>query len=268
MPAIDLTNLIIQSTNLQNLFEQPDAFLHQLADILEFYTNRTLRLNPVTLKSDLPTYRTPRPVIHQIESDLEKLGDQKPEAAVNLVLALWKASYYEARILAAFLLGTIPPNSAMTILSGLPEWLYETKDQEVKNALLSAALARLRKENPRVLLLLISEWLQSPGPKTQTWGLHAFVPLIKLLGYDDLPQIFNILRPAIESVSTTTQTDIQSCISTLYTISPSEAIHYISEIFQQTSDQKKRLNYLRLFRGFPTVMQKELDFTIKNTAAK
>jgi hypothetical protein len=268
MPAIDLTNLKFQSANLLNFFDQPDQFLHQLADLLESYTNQTLRINLVSLKSDLPSYRTPRPVMHQIESDLEKLGEQYPDEVVNLVLALWKASYYEARILAAFLLGTIPPNSAMTILSGLPEWLYETKDQEVKKALLTSALARLRKENPRVLLMLISEWLQSPGPKTQTWGLHAFVPLIKLLGYDDLPQLFKILRPAIETVSTTTQTDIQSCLSTLYSISPSETIHYISEIFQQNYDQRRRLNYLRLFRGLPTEMQKELDFFIKSNAIK
>lgn len=258
MPAIDLTKLKEHSSQLISLFDQPDAFIHQLADILEIYSNRTLRLNSATIKSDLPSYKTPQPVILQIEKDLAKLGEASPGEAVNLVLALWNASFYETRILAAFLLGTIPPSFAMSVLTGLPGWLYETKDLDVKNALLTSALTRLRNENPRVLLMLITDWLRSPGPKTQTWGLHAFIPLIKLLGYDDLPQLFVILRPAVESVSPTTQTDIQLCLETLYSISPAETMHFVNEIIESVEDRRIIQKFLRLFRNFPPEMQKDL----------
>jgi hypothetical protein len=264
MPAIDLTRLKKQSDKLVDLFDQPDAFLHQLEEILEYYTNRTLRVSQVIKKSNLSTYNTPRPVLLQIENAIEKLADEKPNAVVNLTNALWQASFYETHLLSAFLLGTIPPETAMSLLTRLPERLYETRDQGIKNALLTCALARLRRENPQILMMLISEWLNAPGPKTQTWGLHAFIPLMQQLGYDDLPQIFEILRPAIEAVSPSTQTDIQACINALYPISPVETIHYLTEILQETKNSQVIRTFLRFLRGFPPEMQKELSTIIKN----
>lgn len=263
MPAIELTRLKIQSAKLINLFDQPSDFIMHLKTVLEYYKNRTLRVNPVTVAFNLPSYQTPRPVMMQIEKDLEKLGEQFPSAAIDLVTSLWNASFYESRLLSAFILGTIPPRAAMSVLTNLPEWLYETKDQGIKNALLTTGLARLRKENPQTLLLLISEWLRAPGQKTQTWGLHAFIPLIEVLGFNDLPQFFEVLRPTIKAVSPDTQTDIQACIRKLYLISPAETVHYISEIIDQMSNSKKITEFLRLFRGFPPAMQKELDAEIK-----
>ena len=263
MPAIDLTRLKMQSAKLINLYDRPIDFLHHLENVLEYYRNRTLRVDPVSIKSDLPSYQTPRPVIQQIENDLEKLGEQSPSAAVELVISLWNASIFESRLLSAFILGTIPPSAAMSVLTNLPDWLYETRDQNIKNALLTSALARLRKENPRILLMLISEWLQAPGQKTQTWGLHAFIPLIELLGYNDLPQFFEVLRPTIEAVSPNTQNDIQACIRKLYSISSAETVHYISEIINRMKGSTNIREFLRLIRGFPSEMQKELDTEIK-----
>jgi len=258
MPAINLTKLKQQSAELVNLFDRPDAFLKQFKEILEFYTNRTLRINQVIQRSNLPTYNIPRPVLFQIENAIEKLGDQFPEAAINLTKSLWEAYYYEAQLLSAFILGTIPPALAMSLLTSLPEKLYETKDQGIKNALLTSSLARLRNENPQTLMLLIKEWLNAPGPKTQTWGLFAFLPLVQQLGYDDLPQVFEILRPAIAGVTPITQTDIQACINTTYRISPVETIHYLTDIFQNTKDQQALRMFMRIIRGLPAEAQKNL----------
>ena len=264
MPAIDLTKLKKQSAELVILFDQPDAFLKQFKEILQFYTNRTLRVNQVVQRPNLPTYNTPRPVLFQIENAIEKMGDKYPEAAINLTKSLWDASFYEAQLLSAFILGTISPALTISLLSSLPEKLYETKDQGVKNALLTSSLARLRIENPQTLMLLIKEWLNAPGPKTQTWGLFAFLPLVQQLGYDDLPQVFEILRPAIESVTPTTQTDIQACINTTYRISPVETIHYLTDIIQGTKDPQILRIFMRIIRNLPNDAQKKLGSIIKN----
>jgi len=264
MPAIDLTKLKQKSSELVILFDQPDAFLKQFKEILELYTNRTLRVNQAIQRSNLPAYNTPRPVLFQIENAIEKLGDQYPEAAITLTKTLWDASFYEAQLLSAFILGTIPPALTISLLTSLPKKLYETKDQGVKDALLTSSLARLRNENPQTLMLLIKEWLNAPGPKTQTWGLFAFLPLVQQLGYDDLPQVFEILRPAIEGVTPATQTDIQACIKTTYRISPVETIHYLTDIIQDTKDQQVLRIFLRIIRSLPNDAQKKLGSTIKN----
>jgi hypothetical protein len=264
MPAIDLTKLKQQSAELVLFYDQPDTFLKQFKDILEFYTNRTLRVNQVIQKSNLPTYNTPRPVLFQIENAIEKLGDQYPDAAIKLTKALWDASFYEAQLLSAFILGTIPPALTISLLTSLPEKLYNTKDQGVKNALLTSSFARLRIENPQTMMLLIREWLNAPGQKTQTWGLFAFLPFVEQLGFDDLPQVFEILRPAIEGITPITQTDIQACINTTYRISPVETIHFLTDIFQNTKDQQVLRIFMRLIRGLPMEAQKNLGSIIKN----
>jgi len=264
MPAIDLTKLKQQSAELVNLFDQPDVFLNQFKEILEYYTNRTLRVNQVIQRSNLPTYNTPRPVLFQIENAIEKLGDRYPDAAINLTNTLWSASFYEAQLLSAFILGTIPPALTMSLITSLPEKLYETKDQEIKKALLTSSLARLRNENPQTLMLLIKEWLNAPGPKTQTWGLFAFLPLIQQLGYDDLPQVFETLRPAIVGVTPSTQMDIKACINTTYRISPVETIHYLTDIIQGTKDQQVLRIFMRIIRSLPTDAQKNLGSIIKD----
>ena len=264
MPAIDLSKLKKQSAELVILFDKPDAFLKQFKEILEFYTNHTLRVSQVIQKSNLPTYNTPRPVLYQIENAIEKLGDQYPKAGIKLTQTLWEASFYEAQLLSAFILGTIPPALTISLLTSLPEKLYETKDQRVKIALLTSSLARLRNENPQTLMLLVKEWLNAPGPKTQTWGLFAFLPLVQQLGYDDLPQVFEILRPAIVGVNPATQMDIQACLNTTYRISPVETIHYLTDIIQDTKDQQVLRIFMRIIRGLPADAQKTLGPIIKN----
>lgn len=266
MPAIDLTTLKQQTSDLTSLYDQPDAFVKKFRDVLEYYTNRTLRVSQVVQKSTLPTFNTPRSVLFQIESDIEKLGEQYPEEAIKLSTKLWDAYFLEAQILSAFIIGTIPPDSAISLLTSLPDKLYETKDQGVKNALLTTALSRLRKENPQTLMLLIKEWLNAPGPKTQTWGLFAFLPLVQQLGYDDLPQIFEILRPALIGVTPTTQTDLQACLNTTYRISPVETVHYLAGIFQETNDPQLLRIYSRIMRSLPAEAQRKLSTVIKNLA--
>lgn len=267
MPAIDLTKLKQQTAELVNLFDQPDDFLHQFMEILEFYTNRTFRVSQVIQKSNLPTYNTPRPVLFQIKNDIEKLGEQFPEAAIKLTKILWNASFYEAQLLSAFIMGTISPKLSISLLASLPDKLYETKDQGIKNALLTSGLARLRNENPQSMMHLIKDWLNAPGPKTQTWGLFAFLPLIQQLGFDELPQVFEILRPAMENVSPTTQMEIQACINSIYRISPVETIHFLTEIIQGLNDPQILRIFIRTLRDLPADAQKELGTLIRNKTA-
>ena len=263
MAAIDLTKLKKQCAELVILFDQSDLFLHQLKEILEYYTNRTLRVSQVIQKSNLQTYNTPRPVLLQIENTIEKLGDQYPEAAINLTKSLWNTAVYETRLLSAFILGTIPLASSISLLTSLPDKLYETKDQGIKDALLTSALARLRNEDPHTMLLLIKDWVNAPGPRTQAWGLNAFLPLVHKLGFDDLPQVFEMLRPAIQSLTPATLTDIQACINSIYLISPVETIHYLTDIILETKDDQDLRGFMRLSRDLPVNAQKELSAVIK-----
>jgi len=237
MPAIDLTRLKTQVAQLGVYFDQPEVFVRYLSDMLEYYSNRTIRPAQAAVRAALPSYRVPKPVIRQIESELEAPADQYPVQATTLANALWQAGTLETRLLTCHLIGFIPPASAMPLFSLLPEWMQQSKDPLVQSALLTTALRRLRRENSKVLLNLIEDWLNSRDDKMQTWGLRALIPLLNETGFDNLPVIFCIIRPVLETARPSTQLDLQACLTSLARISLTETLYFLQEAIANTHGQ-------------------------------
>ena len=112
MPAIDLARLRKQAARLADFFFIPDEFIKHLHEMLDFYVNFSVRKPPAVAPGvNLQTYRTPRVVVKQIELELTVLADNydNADAALDLADHLWDENYLEPRLLAAFLLGRIPP---------------------------------------------------------------------------------------------------------------------------------------------------------------
>jgi hypothetical protein len=193
MPAIDRARLKIQAATLARKFDEPETFLHDLNEMLDFYTNRTIRAAQVVQRLSAPTYHTPRPVLLQIESELATLAEKQPQEALKLVKVLWQADSLESRLLAAFLLGNIPSDLAIPTLTLLPAWLNQSIDKEIHTALLTTALTRLRREKPDTFFFILEGWLGSPQPIFQVWGLQALIPLLQDPHFENLPAVFRIL---------------------------------------------------------------------------
>ena len=148
MPAIDLARLKKQTAQLADKFGEPPAFLREVREILDFYVNHSLRSLSVAPSSVLPTYRTPAVVLRQIETELGSIAEKQPVQALELADALWDEGWLETKLLAAFLLGRIPPQEER-LLARLTAWTQTVRDPEVRAALLTTSLSRLRKRNSR-----------------------------------------------------------------------------------------------------------------------
>lgn len=259
MPAVDLKRLKVQSSNLAQKFDQPDQFVRNFIELLNLYHNHTLRTKKGNSEIGYFKYAAPRSVLRQIEYDMQEIGQSHPDQIEDLVLTLWDASFRESRLLAAYLMGTLPPMLALRLFSKLPDWLYQSNDPAVREALLDTSLTRMRNEYPSAMVRLISEWLNSPGQKTNTWGLHALMLLIQHLGFDDLPKVFEILKPEIIKAEPGSFTELQGCINTMYSISPVETAHLLSQLFYENGDKTFRQQFSRLKRGFSPILQKELS---------
>ncbi|MDI6769285.1 MAG: DNA alkylation repair protein [Anaerolineales bacterium] len=263
MPAIGLAHLKSQAARLIDNFDQPDLFVRQLHEMLDFYTNLTLRPAQAAVRASLPSYRTPKPVMRQIERELEAPADQYPLDAVALTNALWKAGYLETRLLACHLLGSIPPASALPLFSLLSEWILQSKDAAIQQALLTDAFRLLRRENAEVFLLLIEEWLNSTDHRIQVWGLRALLPLINEPGFENLPAIFRLLRPTLESASPSTQLDLLSCLRALERVSLTETLHFLREV-SSTSQNPQMIRILRrMLPSLPLELQEGLRETLR-----
>src|SRR5215208_5377651 len=262
MPAIDLARLKKQTAQLADLFNQPVVFLRELREVLEFYINRTLRSLSVAPSSVLPTYRTPVVVLRQIEKELGPAAERQPIQALELADALWDEGWLETRLFAAFLLGRIPPQEER-LLARLTAWTQAVRDPEVRAALLTTSLTRLRKETPDLFLILVREWLHPARQRMWSNGIQALVPLISSREFDNLPPIFEIVEPIIKASPAALQFDLQELIITLYQASPDETTYFLQQILQKTKSPLPAIALRRMSPDLPQELQTSLREIIR-----
>jgi hypothetical protein len=258
MPAINLARLKTQASRLSEKFSEPEAFVRDLNEMLDFYTNRTMRSTQTARRFSLPTYRTPPPVLRQIHGELEPLAESHPVEAVALTNALWKAGSLESRLLAASLLGSIPLAQSSPTLVRLPDWLAQSTDKQILAALLTDAFARLRQEDPDALFLLLEIWLKSPRTSLRVWGLRALIPILTDPNFENLPAVFRILKPAIQSAGPTSQLELQACLATLEKVSLTETLAYLREIISNNPAPLMLRTFRRILAGLSPELQSSL----------
>jgi hypothetical protein len=258
MPAIDLARLRKQANRLADFFFLPDEFMKHLREMLEFYINHTLRtVENVAPGSNLKTYRTPSAVLTQIENELRSVAEANPEFALNLADILWDEGALETRLLAAFLLGRIPPQEGR-LLPRLTAWTQQVRDADVRSALLSTSLTRMRKETPDQFLNLIREYLHPARARTWSNGIQALLPMIADTTYANLPPILDIVEPIIEEAPSTLQNDIAELIVALYRTSANETTFMIKHILTNTQNPMTVITLRRIATSFPPPLQIEL----------
>ena len=267
MPAIDLARLKKQSAQLGDNFDRPGLFLRELREVLEFYVNRTLRSLSVAPSSVLPTYRTPVVVLRQIEKELGPMAEGRPLQALELADALWDEGWLETKLLAAFLLGRIPPQEER-LLARLTAWTQAVRDPEVRAALLTTSLTRLRRETPDLFLILVKEWLHPARQRMWSNGIQALVPLISSPDFDNLPPIFEIIEPILKASPATLQYDLQELIIVLYEASPDETTYFLQQILKETRSPLPAIALRRMSPDLPEELQVSLREILRQIKTK
>jgi hypothetical protein len=229
MPAIDIARLKIQAASLVEKFDRPAAFLHDLHEILDLYADRTLRVSVAAPASVLRSYRAPQSVLKQIEFELAPLTATFPEQSMALTDALWKDAHLETRLLAATLLGRIDPRAPL-LVERISAWVGRVRDKKVRAALLTTSLNRLRRETPDKFLTLVQEWLASNDSKMWANGIEALIPLLDDPGFENLPPVFDIVRPAIANAPASLQKELAALVNALYRASSVETVFFIKQI--------------------------------------
>ncbi len=258
MPAIDLARLRKQANRLVDFFFLPDEFMRHLSEMLDFYVNYTLRtVENVAPGSNLKTYRTPPAVLTQIENEVRATAEANPQFALELADRLWDEGALETRLLAAFLLGRIPPQEER-LLPRLTAWTQQVRDADVRSALLSTSLTRMRKETPAQFLTLVREYLHPARMRTWSNGIQALLPMIAEASSNNLPTIFDMVEPIIEEAPSTLQNDLTNLIVALYRASANETTFLLKHILTNAQNPMTVVTLRRIAPDFPPPLQKEL----------
>jgi hypothetical protein len=259
MPAIDLARLRKQAARLADFFFLPEEFMKHLREMLDFYVNYTLRTKEnVAPGSNLKTYRTPPAVLTQIENEIKQTAEENPHFALELADILWDEGSLETCLLAAFLLGRIPPQEER-LLPRLTAWTQQVRDPDVRSALLSTSLMRMRKETPTQFLNLIREYFHPERSRTWSNGIQALLPMIADTSYNNLPPILDLVEPIIEEAPTSLQNNLSDLIVALYRASSNETIFLLKHILERTENPMTVITLRRMSSNFPPPLQKELQ---------
>ncbi len=156
----------------------------------------------------------------------------------------------------------------MPVLTRLPAWLGQSTDKEVREALLTDALARVRWENPEAFFILLDSWLGSPRPALQIWGLQALIPLLQAPRFENLPAVFRILRPTVTAAGPITQVDLQTCLAALERVSLTETLSFLRSILADNPSPMLVRTIRRILPAFSPKMQAALLETLRNQAAQ
>lgn len=261
MPAIDLARLRKQASRLSDFFFAPDEFLKHLRDMLEFYVNRTMRKpQAIAPGSNLPTFHTPSVVVKQIKQEISHNAREYPEAALELADLLWDEGHLETRLLAAFLLGHIPPQESH-LLPRLTAWTQQIRDANLRAELLDASLARMRKEAPDQFLQLIGEWLQPE--RTRLWpnGIQAVISAVYDRSFVNLPPLLKLIAPVIEAAPAKLQLEIEELALALYKKTPAETAYFLRQVLTASTNPMTAITFRRISSSFPPALKEELrDF--------
>ena len=268
MPAIDLSRLRKQANRLADFFFLPDEFLKHLRELLEFYVNHTLRTKENAAPgSNLKTYHTPPAVVTQIENEVRAVAEANPEFALELADVLWDEGALETRLLAAFLLGRIPPQEER-LLPRLSAWSQQVRDPYVRSALLTTSLTRMRKETPEQFLNLIREYLHPARMRTWSNGMQALLPMIGDTSYTNLPPILDIVEPIIAEAPAALQNELSDLIVALYRASSSETTFMLKHVLANTENPMTVVTMRRIVTSFPPPLKNELLDLLRPRSAR
>lgn len=265
MTAIDLTRLQKQIEELVSLFSEPTAFIKTLHEILDFYERRAYRPSrELVPKTFMRSYNLPAQVLPLIEIGLKDSVSLHPVQALTLANALWQDPYYEARELAAAVLGQLPVEFGAQILTYIEAWVSAPLDRAALHVLLEkASLA------PRLAgtwSAFIEKLLGSPSIRWQSAGLLALVIDLEQRPLSKYSGIFKLVRPFIQAGDERLEMNLSLVIKNLARSTPNETAYLLKQVLADTSSKDIERQIREYLQYFPPETAASLHEAVKTHA--
>lgn len=266
MPAAELMRLRQQINQLILVFHDAALFCQRTRELLELYAQLNYRAGQAVQPQPLlPSYRVPPLVMRQLTLELGKTCQETPQQAIAIVSLLWKEPYLEPRQLSASLLGIIPVQAASDgVIQCLREWAHAQENMRMIAILMEQGTVSLRREMPDRLLGLIEEWMAHPNPAQQAIGVQALISLVNDRAFENLPAVYRLISPGIQSIHPRLQTDLQLAIQALIKRSPTETAFFLRQALSLASGTGTARLVRRCLPAFDAAQQASLRAALQS----
>lgn len=266
MPAIQPARLKQQAALLAQSFDQPVVFVRSLHHLLEFYADRARRPGQTGKPTPLiSTYHVRPPVLSILLQEWTPWVENDPSMALSLCDTLWRENYLEFRLLAASLLGRIPPDPVEPILNRVEYWAKEPLEQSLVTALFVNGLSSLRKANPDHLIKLVEQWLSSESRKEIHYGMVALLPLVNEQEFKNLPVFFRLIQPFCREMPPALRPALIDLLIALARRSPQETAYFLRQSFEISKSQDTAWLIRQVVNEFPQEQEQSLRAAVRES---
>jgi hypothetical protein len=264
MPAINLARLRQQCALLVEQFDQPQAFLRTLHDLLEVNAERTLRPGQAGKHPPLiQTYNVPLPMLRQVTKELSSLAPDHAAQTLALSDALWAEPFLETRLLAASLLGQAPLESFEAVIIRVERWMKDTTEEQLISALIEQGLWRALREQPARLLEQVDLWLGKQDILQQRLGLRVLLRLAIDPDYENLPAILHSLMPFARTVPMALRSEVLDLLAGLAHRSPGETAYFLRQNLEVTENPDTAWLIRQTLPHFPPATKESLRSVLR-----
>jgi hypothetical protein len=237
MPAAELSKLKAQINAISTKFEEPPIFLHSLLVLMELYSDQHYKPGDLSgVRHLIPEYRLPALVIQQLSISLCELTVEKPVPAIQIMDTLWQNKYFEARLIAAVMLGSLPTHPIEPLIERIRNWMDLEIDNDLITALLNSCHRLFAAENMGGWLDLIHHWLGLDNVGSVKIGLQALQVILNDPKFANIEKIFPLIEPVALNPNSALQRDLYSLIGLLANCSEMETTAFLRSILTQTND--------------------------------
>lgn len=251
MPAIQPARLKIQAMELSTKAANPEEFCRVYHEFLDYYADRAYRPGqrgePPPL---LPAYHVPKPVLRAVEKELRQFADDDRAAALDLADALWGEQILEFKLMAASMLGMVPPIPAKSVFRRIESWTGASTEERLENALVNSGLEGILLERPELYFQKILTWLKSNKLNFNRLGLKAIPPLLESGEFEDYPSLFNQLSKKMRLEGNPLKMDVVAVIEVLATDSPEETAFFLVQKMKSSGENPNIAWFVRKSLGF------------------
>lgn len=278
MPAINLPRLRKQVNDLAPYCSEPEVFLRKFKDLLDFYGDRTLRPSQASARhAAISSANVPPQVLRQVVITLTPYAASTPHLIFDLGQELWKYAWLDHRLLACDLIGKLPASYAPEILQLAEAWCMETHEEVLLSAIAGRSLAALHTDHQDLLLDKVRHWISAPETlrdsdpalppavllNLQKLGLQALLPLISSPAFENLPRLFNLLKPTLQDPPKGLRPDLVDVLRRLGRRTPQETAFYLRSLHADSPSATLIWLIRRSLNAFPENLQPGLREMIK-----
>jgi hypothetical protein len=201
--------------------------------------------------------------LRQLIQELAPHVKSQPAQALTLCDALWEQPYLEFRILAASLLGQIPPDYAQAVVSRIQSWAMDEPDPRLKDALIKQGMESLRKNNISEMIDLVAVWLSAADKTHSQMGMRALVHLVRGSPMDNFPAFFRLIQPFCRVVSSDLRPDLLDVLSVLAQRSPQETAYFLRQTLAMPDNPDTAWLIRQSLKEFPAPTQTSLRVALR-----